>query len=265
MQTPRFPSPISRAALVTAAFLMAGWTAAPAFAQTPLETSSEIRFQLDLHVPEAALTPLLPPGFTLSVATQGPAKDCNLRAIFVDRLTINGPDGKPLGKGSNRLVYLAAPVKDASGANAQVVIGGLTADPADAPGPFANYLAATTATAKRSIAADGLAVTETQDWVFKAASGEQVEMHITFERGVANRGNASETKFYSAKDVSKVQVSRQEQVLDILRNATTNPPDRVKQFSFKASGGSYAKLFDGSEKPVSWDNVIWMTRTVSVP
>jgi hypothetical protein len=244
---------------------MAGWTAAPAFAQTPLETSSEIRFQLDLHVPEAALTPLLPPGFTLSVATQGPAKDCNLRAIFVDRLTINGPDGKPLGKGSNRLVYLAAPVKDASGANAQVVIGGLTADPADAPGPFANYLAATTATAKRSIAADGLAVTETQDWVFKAASGEQVEMHITFERGVANRGNASETKFYSAKDVSKVQVSRQEQVLDILRNATTNPPDRVKQFSFKASGGSYAKLFDGSEKPVCWDNVIWMTRTVSVP
>src|SRR5438445_13772224 len=74
-------------------------------AQTPVESSAEIRFQLDLHVADAALTPLLPPGFTLSVATQGPAKDCNLRAIFVDRLTINGPDGKPVGAGSNRLVY----------------------------------------------------------------------------------------------------------------------------------------------------------------
>ena len=98
--------------------LVAGAVAAAATqasAQTPVESSSEIRFQLDLHVPDAALTPFLPPGFTMNVATQGPAKDCNLRAIFVDRLTINGPDGKPVGKGSNRLVYLAAPVKDAVG------------------------------------------------------------------------------------------------------------------------------------------------------
>lgn len=234
-------------------------------AQTPIESSSEIRFQLDLHVPDAALTPLLPPGLTLNVATQGPAKDCNLRAIFVDRLTINGPDGKPVGKGSNRLVYLAAPVKDASGANAQVVIGGLTADPADAPGPFANYLLAQNASVKRAIAGDGANVTETQDWVFHAASGEHLEMHITFARGVANRGNASDTKFVSAKDPSKVQISKQEQVLEILRNPTTNPPDKVKAFSFKGGGGSYAKLFDGTEKPVSWDNVIWMNRSITQP
>ena len=240
-------------------------TMAPALAQTPIESSSEIRFQLDLHVPDAALTPFLPPGFAMNVATQGPAKDCNLRAIFIDRLTINAPDGKPVGKGSNRLVYLAAPVRDASGANAQLVIGGLTADPADAPGPFGNYLHATTATARRSISGEGANVTETQDWVFQAASGERLEMHITFDRGVANRGNASETKFYSAKNPTTYQISKQEQVLEILRNPTTNPPDKVKQFSFKGSGGSYAKLFDGTERPVSWDNIIWMSRTVSQP
>jgi hypothetical protein len=236
-----------------------------ASAQTPLELSSEVRFQLDLHVPDSAVTPLLPPGFTLSVAAQGPAKDCNLRAIFVDRLTINGPDGKPVGAGSNRLVYLAAPVKDASGANAQLVIGGLTADPADAPGPFGNYLPATTAISKRSVSGEGSHITETQDWVFQGASGEHLELHITFERTAANRGNASETKFYSAKNPSMVQISKQEQVLDILRNPTTNPPDKVKSFSFTGSGGSYARLFDGTEKPVSWDNIIWMMRTVSKP
>jgi hypothetical protein len=237
----------------------------PTRAQTPIESSTEVRFQLDLNVPTAAVTAMLPAGFTLNVAAQGPAKDCNLRAIFIDRLTINAPDGKPVGKGSNRLVYLAAPVKDPSGANAQLVIGGLTADPADAPGPFGNYLAATTASAKRTIAGEANAVTETQDWVFHAASGEHLEMHITFERGVANRGQASDTKFYSAKNPSVYQISRQEQVLEILRNATTNPPDKVKAFSFKASGGSYAKLFDGTEKPVSWDNIVWLTRTVSAP
>lgn len=255
-----FRSVVGAAAVATA--FIAG---SPAIAQTLLETSSEVRFQLDLHVSEASLTPLLPAGFTLNVAAQGPAKDCNLRAIFVDRLTVNGPDGKPVGRGSNRLVYLAAPVKDASGANAQLVIGGLTADSADAPGPFGNYLLATTATAKRAIGGEGLGVTETQDWVFQAAGGEHLELHITFERGVANRGNASDTKFYSSKDPSKVQISKQEQVLEILRNPTTNPPDKVKAFSFKGSGGSYAKLFDGTERPVSWDNVVWLARSVSTP
>ena len=239
--------------------------AAPLQAQTPIESSAEVRFQLDLKVPDAALKTFLPAGFTLNVATQGPAKDCNLRAIFIDRLTIHTPDGKPIGKGSNRLVYLAAPVRDASGANAQLIIGGLTADPADAPGPFGNYLHATTATAKRTVTGEGANATETQDWVFQAASGERLEMHITFERGVANRNQPSDTKFYSAKNPGTYQISRQEQVLEILRNVTTNPPDRVKQYSFKGSGGTFARLFDGSEQTVSWDNIIWMMRTVSTP
>ena len=54
-------------------------------------------------------------------------------------------------------------------------------------------------------------------------------------------------------------------MLDILRNTTTNPPDRVKDYSLKISGGSYAKLFDGTQKVLSWDNSLWINRTVSVP
>jgi len=236
-----------------------------ASAQTPVEHSSEARFQLDLHVPDAALMPYLPAGFTLNVATQGPAKDCNLRAVFIDRVTINAPDGKPVGKGSNRLVYLVAPVKDPGGGNAQLVIGGLTEDPADAPGPFGVYKQATTHTVQRSTAGDKGPIMDSQDWVFVAPSGERLEMHIKFERGVANKTNPADTRFYSGKNPSFYQISKQEQVLDILRNATTNPPDRVKEFSFKAGGGSYAKLFDGTEKLLSWDNILWINRTISVP
>lgn len=250
---------LSRAALMLGVIAIA----IPASGQTPVEFSSEARFQLDLHVPDAAIAALLPPGFTLNVATQGPAKDCNLRAIFVDRMTINGPDGKPVGKGSSRLVYLAAPVKDPGGANAQVVIGGLVDDPADAPGPFGVYLAATTHTMTRSTSTSAAGgPIDSQDWVFQATSGEHLELHIKYEHGSANHANPSEGKFYSAKNPSTAQTWRQEQVLDILRNPTTNPPDKVKEFSFKASGGSFAKLFDGSEKPVSWDNVIWLNRTI---
>jgi hypothetical protein len=238
---------------------------APLSADTLVEFSNEARFQLDLRVNDAALAPFLPSGWAMNVATQGPAKDCNLRAIFVDRVTINGPDGKPVGKGSNRLVYLAMPVKDPTGTNAQLVIGGLTEDPADAPGPFGNYLLATTHTMQRTTSAGAGPILDSQDWAFAAASGERLELHIKYERGVANKGNPADVKFYSAKTPTFFQISKQEQVLDILRNVTTTPPDRVKEFKFVGSGGSYAKLFDGSERPLSWDNILWLNRSVQLP
>jgi hypothetical protein len=253
---------------LTTVLLAAVWAGGvrTAVGQTLLEYSAEARFQLDFHVPDAALNAMLPPGFTLNVATQGPAKDANIRVIFVDRMTINGADGKPVGKGSSRLVYLAAPVKDPSGANAQLVVGGLTDDPADAPGPFGNYLLATTHTMQRSTSSTGAGpVLDSQDWVFQAAGGERLELHIKYEHGVGNKGAPADVKFYSAKNPSVAQLSRQEQVLDILRNVTTNPPDRVKEFSFKGAGGSYAKLFDGTERVLSWDNIVWINRSVMQP
>lgn len=251
------------------ALLVAGAVAGLAgrtHAQTTVEQSVETRFQLDLHVPDAALAAFLPAGWTPNVAAQGPAKDANLRVVFIDRVAIHGPDGKPVGRtGSNRLVYLVAPVKDGSGASVQLVVGGLTEDPADVPGPFGLYLPATTHAMQRATTSGPGPITESQEWVFVASSGEHLEMHITFERGVGNRGNPSETRFYSAKNPGVYQISRQEQVLDILRNVTTTPPDRVREFSFKASGGSYAKLFDGTEKLLSWDNILWLNRSVLVP
>ena len=250
------------------ALLVAGGVAmlaGPATAQTLLEFSGEARFQLDVRVPDAALAALVPAGFTLNIAPQGPAKDANLRVVFIDRITVNGPDGKPVRSGSNRLVYLIAPVKDAAGAASQLVIGGLTEDPADAPGPFGVYLHATTHTMLRSSSTGSGPIRDAQDWVFAAATGERLELHIKYERGPVNKGAPADTKFYSAKNPGTYQIHRQEQLVEVLRNATTNPPDRVKEFSFTASGGSYAKLFDGTQKMLSWDNFAWVTRSVLAP
>lgn len=234
-------------------------------AQTLVESSLEARFQLDLAVPQGAITRMVPAGWTTNIATQGAAKDANLRVIFIERMTINDADGRPVGDGSNLLVYLTVPVTDPSGQNVQLVIGGITEDPADAPGPFGVYLPATTHTLRRETTSGTGPIIETQDWVFAAANGERLEMHITFERGVANRGPARQVRFYSAKDPSVYEISAQQQVLDILRNVTTNPPDRVRGFAFTAGGGSYAALFDGTERVLSWDNIVWIGRDVSRP
>lgn len=63
-------------------------------------------------------------------------------------------------------------------------------------------------------------------------------------------------------DPTVYQISRQQQVLDILSNVTTTPPDRVRAFSLTAEGGRYSGLFDGTEKVLSWDNIVWLNRDV---
>src|SRR3977135_1847501 len=90
-------------------------------AQTAVEDSSEARFQLDLRVPDTVLNSFLPPGWMPNIAPQGAAKDANLRAVFIDRVTINAPDGKPVGKGSNRLVYLIASGREPARTTAKAV------------------------------------------------------------------------------------------------------------------------------------------------
>ena len=259
--------PVSRA-LNASLTLLALAFAAPsgAAAQTLIENSVEAQFQMDVHVPDAALAAMIPAGFTLNVATQGAANRANIRVLFVDRLTIHNGEGDPVGSGSHRTVYMIAPVQDPAGNNAQLVIGGITTDPANAPGPFGNYLAATSHSMTRSVTSEsGGPVLETQEWSFEAAGGEHIAMTITFERGVPNRGNQNEVRFYSAEDPSLSQISRQERVLEILRNVTTTPPDRVREFSFDAGGGSYAALFDGTEEMLSWDNIMWVYRSVLQP
>ena len=124
-------------------------------AQTVVEHGAEHRLQLDFHVPDAALAAFLPADWKPNIATSGPAKDANIRVIFIDRVAVTDALGKLAGKGASRLVYLAVPVNGPAGAAGQMVIGGLVSDAADAPGPFGNYMAASASSVQRSVSADG--------------------------------------------------------------------------------------------------------------
>jgi hypothetical protein len=250
------------AGVLAAAFV---GSAGLAKAQTLIEQSAEVRMQLDLAVSPGALKALLPDGWEPFVATSGPAKDCNVRLIFVDRVDINGPDGAPAG--TEQMVYFAAPIKK-TGSNemaGQMVIDGITANPKAAPGPFNLYQAATAYRVERSmLAGAGGPILNADAWDFTGADGEHLALHLTYERGVARKLSA-EAKFFSAADPSSYQIWKIDQGLDIMRNATVQVKDRVKAFEFKASGGRVAKLFDGSERVVSVDALHWYNRAVSSP
>ena len=234
-------------------------------AENLVELSAESQMQLDFHVPDAALAAMLPAGWAPNVATQGPAKDANIRMVFIDRGDITGPDNKPLGHGANQLVYLIVPIKQAaSGATGQMVLVGITADPADAPGPFGVYLPPSDHRMARAVVADGGATRVEENWAFAAASGERMEVHLKYERRGAPKA-AAEVRFYSAKDPAMAQTWKYERGLDIMRNATVNVGDRVTDFGYKVTGGRLGALFDGSEKVLSIDAIHWSTRAAFAP
>jgi hypothetical protein len=238
--------------------------APPAGAETLIENSAEFRFQLDFHVNDAALQKLLPAGWEPAIAAQGPAKDCNLRLIFIDRVDVTSPDNTP--KTADQLVYIAIPVKQTGTGNAgQMIINGLVSDAKQAPGPFANYVHAPSVKVSRSFSTvDGMTLGE-ENWEFIAADGERLETHVKYERGAARRNPTTETKFFDPAKPDAYQIFKVDSGLDIMKNASVPVKDKVKEFTYKATGGPIGALFDGTEKVLSWDSFHWYNRGIYTP
>lgn len=241
------------------ALLPMGAAAQDGAASTVLQQSSEYRFQMDFQVDAAALARLLPPGWTSAAAAQGPAKDCNLRLIFIDRLGVTGPDGKLLGKGTDRLVYLAAPVKQGD-RTGQMILAGISQNGAE--DDFGVLAAASKAHVSRSSVTENGVTLVTEDWDFAAASGDHASLHVRYRREPAGQGGGA-VNFYDPADPARSLIFRSEQGTDIVRNVTTTPPDRVLEFRYEAGGGKIGALFDGREKPLSWDSQLAYRRVIA--
>ncbi len=238
--------------------------AAPAHADTLVENSAEFRFQLDFHVNDAALQKLLPAGWEPAIATQGPAKDCNLRLIFIDRVDVTNPDNTP--KKTDQLVYIAIPVKQTGTNNAgQMIINGLVSDAKEAPGPFGNYVHAPTVKVSRTFTTEGGVTTGEETWEFVGADGERLETHVKYERGAARRNPTQDVKFFDPGRPDTYQIFRFESGIDIMKNASVPVKDKVKEFTYKATGGPIGALFDGAEKVLSWDSFHWYNRGIYTP
>jgi hypothetical protein len=165
----------------------------------------------------------------------------------------------------SRLVYLAAPAHDAArDVNVQVILGGIASDPADAPGPFGAYLPATDHTMTRSTTAKASGVSGEEHWMFAASGGEHAEFSVAYERAAPGSRGTPDTRFVSGIDPTIMQIHRMDQGLDIAWNATTGAA-RAHDYKWDVGGGTWAKLFDGTEQLLSIDVIGWVTREVYAP
>jgi hypothetical protein len=233
---------------------------------TPAENTAETMFQIDFHVSETALRPFIPEGWTLAAATQGAIKDCNLRLDFIDRMASVAADGSSGVKGPTQLVVLRVPVKQPNSDQiVQLVIGGLTADASEAPGPFGVYKYAAKHSMQRVTSAeDGRRIKEQSTWSFSAATGEKVQAHIEYERAGSRWASLGFALVSASDPTIREKVKADLGISDVWNaNVPVEEGKVTKDVKYKVSGGVLGKLFDGSERVLSLDIFSWyLTRQV---
>jgi len=239
---------------------MAGY---PASAQEKLVgTYGEARTVLAFKVSDAALQKFIPAGWQSSPFSSGPSAGANVIVTLVDQLVVQGPDGKP--QDTIRIAALVLPAKKmGTDATVPMVFGGFSSNASYVPGAYGTFeLAKATVERKVRTEPDGKSSAD-ESWDFKADNGASILVQLQFVHAPTARSKA-ETHVYSAKMPDFYRIYRVEQALDVVRSSETGA-DRVQKVAFKATGPSFAQLFDGSEKLVSITSIPWYTRQVSLP
>jgi len=236
--------------------------AAPAAGSAPItEWSAETRTVLSFRVPDAALQRLLPAGWTVNPSTAPATAGANLNVTVMERTLVLDAKGAPVGTGTIRYVVFGASARNAAtGQAGTLVVGGISPD---APGAYDVYVPATTSRVERTTSsAGGQAGTATEHWEFAAASGERIDVQLSYRRAPGVRSRA-ETVVRSARHPDFRRTYRIEQTSDVIRSVTT--PDRIDRIEIKAGGPTIGPLFDGTEKLVSVAIVPHYVREISVP
>jgi hypothetical protein len=239
------------------AILAALLIAAPAVAQEKyVNSDASVRTILSYKLQASAVQKHLPEGWEVDAASSGPAAGSNLRITFIETLWGEDAQGKPMAP--NRTITVGIPAKKKDG-NGLLLIGGLTAT--GAPGAYGVYARASI-TSQRALRIDseGAAVVE-ESWDTKGDNGDAISLQLSYVRGTAERGKI-DARVYSGAKPEFYRIYRYTQAVDVLRAAGT---DRVKAFTFKASGQKLGTLFDGSEQLVSIVALPYYSRQVYLP
>lgn len=230
-------------------------------AQNITEWSSENRITLAFKVNPDALQKLLPAGWVPVPSTAPGTPGANLNLTMMERVIVLDPQGKPLRSGTSRYMVLGVPVRNTqTGQTNTMIAGGLSPEGA---GAYGVYLTATTATVERTVSGEAEAHARVQEaWTFAAASGERVELRVSYRRGPVAKAHAEQV-LRSAKTPAFQRTYRIDQAADVVRSAST--PDRVDQLSFRATGPTLAPIFDGTEQLLGVTSIPFYVREISIP
>jgi hypothetical protein len=233
--------------------------ASPALAQDKLVgTNMDVRTIVNFKVSDAAIQKLLPPGWEVSPAASGPSAGVNLRVTFVDQMAAHDATGKPTPPVRN--LIFGIPVKKAGEPGALMIFAGLSPN---AGGPYGASMKAVNSVERKMRHEPGGPTTVEESWEYKADNGHAASLQVEYVRGVAER-NKAELRVYAQPKPEFFRIYRFDQGLDVVRGAYSGT-ERLKKFTFKASGEKLSPLFDGTEQLISLTSVPWYQREIYLP
>jgi hypothetical protein len=247
--------------LFVALLLLAASPAAAQDNEKLAAIDNSVRTVITFNAPAAAVQKLLPAGWEIQTPIAGPDRGSNLALYLIDFQLGQDPGGKLL-TGRPTLALVIPAKKTGSDLGASVIPGGYTAQ-AGVPGPYSNFIAGKVTVERQSHTdGDGKAVID-EKWEIKGDDGSVLDFQIQFARGVPIREN-TETTYYSSVKPNFYRIYRVVQGTDVVRSTATGA-DRATRLSFKASGGQFAPLFDGTEQLVSVTSLPVFSRTIWLP
>jgi hypothetical protein len=252
-----------------------GWSLWGIFAARPAEAQTltgvqgdRTRITLGFQVKPEAVQAWLPSPWQLHPLDSGPLKGANLLVVFVDRLRDDDPEGKPKSSATktNRIIPFLAPAKHPqTGQTASLVFGEFVSNPAQVPGFYKVFRAATVRVEHTIKSQDVEAEEVTDVWEVRDATGTGgIEFRLQSLRQVGTRTrDKGEPNIISAQDPALWRIYKFDAATDVVKSVPEGI-DRVQGYTFRLTVPEYSKLFDGSEQLIGISVTPWYVRQVFV-
>ena len=193
-------------------------------------------------------------------------KGANFLVLLIERVRDEDTEGKPKNSGTSRIVVYAALAKHPqAGTKAVMVLGGYASNPANVPGFYKNYRAATVRVEHtiKSHELDAEAITDI--WEVRDATGSGgLELRLESLRKVGARARKKGApNIISAKDPTLWRIYKYDTAVDVVKSAPQGI-DRVQKYTLRLTDPEFGKLFDGSERLIGIFVQPWYVRQVLV-
>ena len=231
---------------------------AGARAETLVEKVYESRTYLYFKVADEAASAALPAGWQAQAVPQGPAKGANLILVLIDRLLATDAANRPVDPAANRLLVVVVPGTDGSGAAGPVVVGGISAARAGAPGAYGTYRAGKVELTRTS--RDG---TVDEDWEAEDGQGNRMTLGLSYVQGIPALLTFDQTT-YSGADPGLRRIYRGDWGVDPVQSSVTGV-DRATRLELSADGPLLGRLLDGAQELVNVAAVPWYRRETYLP
>jgi hypothetical protein len=247
--------------------LMGMLAARPAEAQTFTGVHGDrTRIMLAFRVQPAAMQAWLPAPWQLRPVHNGPLQGANFIVVLVDRVRDDTPEGKSNSRGADKIINFVVPAKHPQTAQtASIILSGWASNPANVPGFFQVYRAATIRVEQLLKSQEGDTEEVTDVWEVRDATGNGgLELRLRSRRQLSARTRVrGEAQVLSAKDPALWRLHRFDAATDVVKSVPEGS-DRVLHYTFHLTAPEYDALFNGSEQLIGISITPWYVRQAFV-